>query len=202
MPEPTTGEWIVAGVAAGLVVVIAALLLLRPALQRSSATTWGRAAGLLLAASATGLVLVVAVVGVAGAQADDTPLGAFAGVLVATDVGTARRVASYTAALLLPMAAVLGVLAVDVVDVGRPSGLRAAAGSAVGFVLVGGGYVVLGDAGPAATGAGWAAVLLAGGAALTLALDELAGARQPRSSSPASDSSTMSSQRSLQSRQR
>jgi hypothetical protein len=202
VPEPTTGEWVVAGVAAGLVVVVAALLLLRPALRRSNATAWGRAAGLLLAASATGLVLVVALLGVAGAQADDAPVGAFAGVLVTAEVGTARRVASYAAALLLPTAAVLAVLAVAVVDIGRPSGLRVAAGSAAGLVLVGGGYVVLGDAGPAATAAGWAATLLAGGAALTLAVDELAGARQSRSSSPASDSSTISSQRSLQSRQR
>jgi hypothetical protein len=202
VPDPTAGEWFVAGVAAGLVVVVGALLLLRPALWRSTATVWGRAAGLLLATAAMGLVLVVAVAGAAGARADDTPTGEFAGVLVAVDRGAAGRVAGYTAALLLPLAAILAVLAVAVVDVGRPSSLRAAAGTAAGFVLLVGLRVVTGDAGPAATAAGWAAVLLAGGAALMLALDEVAGGRQSRSSASASDSSMTSSQRSLQSRQR
>ena len=197
MPEPTTGEWIVAGVAAGLVVVVAALLLLRPALARRGATAWGRAAGLLLAAAAAGLVLVVTVTVVANDRADDAPAGAFVGVLVGQP-GTAGRIAGYAAALLLPLAAVLAVLAVAVVDLGRPSGFRLAAGVAAGFVLLVGFVVVAGDVGPAATGVGWTAALLGGGAALLLAVDERAGVRQSRSS----DSSTTSSQRSLQSRQR
>ena len=200
MPEPTAGEWIVAGVAAGLVVVVAALQLLRPALARSTASPWGRAAGLLLATTAAGLVLVVTVAVAAGDRADDAPVGEFAGVLVNAEPATAGRIAGYSAALLLPLAAVLAVVAVAVVDLGRPSAFRIVAGAAAGFVLLAGFVVVLGDAGPAATAVGWTAALLGGGSALLLALDEVSGLRQSRSGS--SDSSTTSSQRSLQSRQR
>ena len=199
MPDPTAGEWVVAGVAAGLVVVLAALQLLRPALARSPATPWGRAAGLLLAVAAVGLVLVVAVAVTAGGIADDTPDGPFVAVLVHVDA--AGRIAGYVGALLLPLAAVLAVLAVAVVDLGRPSALRIVAGAASGFVLLAGLSVVVGDAGPAATAVGWTAALLGGGAGSLLAVDEVAGWRQSRSSA-ASDSSTTSSQRSLQSRQR
>ncbi len=111
----------------------------------------------MLASASAGLTLVVSVVVVAGDRAGDDPVGEFAGVLVSTDAATAGRIGAYAAATLLPLAAVLAVVAVAVVDVGRPSGLRAAAGGAAGFVLLGGAYVVLGDAGPAATGVGWGA---------------------------------------------
>lgn len=205
--DPTTVEWIAAGVAAGLVVLVGAVLVLRPVLRRSAATPWGLTGGVLLAALAVGLVLVVAVVAVAGWRADveHPPAGPFAGVLVATDPATATRVSGYAAALLLPLAAVLLVLAVAVVDLGRSSGLRIAAGVAVGVVLSVGVLLAVGDAGSAPRVAGWAAAALAGAAGLALALDELVGGRQPGSgpSGPSkSDSSTTSSQRSLQSRHR
>jgi hypothetical protein len=67
-------------------------------------------------------------------------------------------------------------------------------------VLATGILVVLGDTGPAATGAGWAAVVLASAAALALVLDELSG--RQGSGSTRSDGSTSRSQRSRQSRQR
>ena len=202
VPDPTTGEWVAAAIAACLVVVLGALLLLGPALRRSTATSWGRAGGLLLAITASGLVLVVAVA-FAGSRAGRAPVGEFAGVLVHSEPGTAGRIAGYVAALLLPLAAVLAVLAVAVVDIGRPSGLRAAAGAAAGFVLVAGAVVTIGDTGPAPTAVGSAAVVLAAATILALALDEVLGDRQSsRSPAPESDASTISSQRSLQSRQR
>ncbi len=202
VPDPTTGEWVVAAVAAGLVVVLAALLLLGPALRRSNATSWGRAGGLLLAVIAAGLVLVVAVAAVAGSRAGEAPVGEFAGVLVHAEAATAGRIAGYVAALLLPLAAILAILSVAVVDIGRPSGLRAAAGGAAGFVLIAAAFVVTGDTGTAATAVASAAFVLAAGTIVALALDELLGDRQSRPSPDESDSSTMSSQRSLQSRQR
>ena len=201
VPDPTTTEWVTAAVAAGFVVVLGALLLLGPALRRSTATPWGRAGGLLLAVTSAGMVLVVAVAAVAGSRAGEVPAGAFAGVLVHDEADTAGRIAGYVAALLLPLAAVHAILAVAVVDVGRPSGLRAAAAGAASFVLIAGALIAIGDTGPAATGVASASVVLAAGTIAALALDEVLGNRQSRSS-PASDSSTMSSQRSLQSRQR
>jgi hypothetical protein len=198
LADPSAGEWVVASVAAVLVVVLLALLLLAPALRRSAATPWGRVAGLLLAATAVTLVLVVVVAGTAAFVSE--PDGVFATELVHAGVASDERIAAYAAALLLPFAAVLGVLAVAVVDVGRPSAFRPAAGAVAGLVLVGAGILVVGDAGDAVTAAALSTALLSGGAALSLVFDEVDGRRQP--SSAMSDSSTMSSQRSLQSRQR
>lgn len=197
--DPTTAEWVAAGVAAGFVVVLGAVHLLRPVLARSPASPWGRASGLLFATITTGLVLAVAVVAVGGARAGRASAGPFAGVLVHPEPPTAERIAGYAAALLLPLAAVLGVLAAAVVELGRPSGLRIAAGVAAGVVLACGTLLVAGDVGTVATGAGWSAVVLAAAAAATLVADELTG-RQ--SSSTKSSGATSRSQRSRQSRQR
>lgn len=200
LAQPTTADWVAAGVAAGLVVLLAALHLLRPVLARSSASPWGRAGGLLLAMVTTGLLLCVGVAVTAGARADSSPVGPFALELVHGEPPTAARIGGYAAAILLPLAAVIAVLAVAVVDVDRPSGLRIVAGVAAGGVLASGLLLVLGDVGTVATGVGWAAVVLAGAAAGALVLDELTG-RQP-SSATRSDGSTSRSQRSRQSRQR
>lgn len=199
MSDPTTWEWVAAGIGAGLVAVLLAVLALRPVLARSRATPWGRAGGLLLGTAATGLFLVV-VIAIGAAAVGDRPSGAFAGVLVHADGRVAERIGAYAAALLIPLAAVLGVLAVAVVDVGRPSGLRIAAGLVAGVLLVVGLTVATGDTGSAPTVVGWSASVLAGAAAVALVLDELVGGRQSRSSRSAS--STTSSQRSPQSRHR
>lgn len=173
--DPTTGEWVAAAVAAGLVAVVAALLLLHPVLRRSRATPWGRAGGLLLATLATGMVLVVVVAIVAGTQVGDEPSeAAFAGVLVHAD---GERIGRYAAATLLPLAAVLAVLAFAVVDLVRPSGFRIAAGVAAGAVLAVGLVVGFGDGGTVPTALGRVTAVLAAGAALSLALDELLGHR-------------------------
>jgi hypothetical protein len=198
LADPSAGDWVAASLAAALVVVLLALLLVAPALRRSSASPWGRVAGLLLAATAAVLVLVVVVAGTAALVS--RPDGVLATELVHAEVISAERIAVYTAALLLPLAAVLGVLAVAVVDIGRPSAFRPAAGAVAGLVLVAAGILVVGDAGDAVTAAALSAAVLSGGAAFALMADELGGRRH--SSSPTSDSSTMSSQRSLQSRQR
>jgi len=200
LAQPTTAEWTAAGVAAGLVVLLAALHLLRPVLARSPATPWGRTAGVLLGSVTTGLVLCVGVAAAAAVRAGETPEGAFAGVLVHVEPTVAERIAAYAAAILLPLSAVIAVLALAVVDLGRPSSLRIAAGVAAGMVLASGVLVVLGDTGPVATGVGWAAVVLAGAAALTLVLDELVG--RQTSGPSRSEGSTSRSQRSRQSRQR
>ncbi len=171
--DPTTPEWVAAAVAAGLVVVLGGLHLLRAVLARSAATAWGRLAGLLLAVLAVGLVLVVVVLGVAGAQASDGPTGEFAAVLVHPEADTASRLAGYAAALLLPLAAALAILAVAVVDVGRGSGLRIAAGVASGLVMAIGALVSTGGTDGAALAAGWAAVVLGAAAAAALVADQL-----------------------------
>lgn len=175
--DPSTAEWLAAGAAAGLVVVVASLLALHPVLARSRATPWGRAAGLLLATIATGLVLVVVVALVAGTRAGEAPESALAGVLVQPD---GERIGRYAAAILLPLAAVLAVLAFAVVDVGRPSGFRIAAGVAAGVVLAFGLLVGFGDGGTVPTALGRVTAALAAGAAASLALDELLGSRPRR----------------------
>lgn len=177
LPDPTSAEWAAAGLAAALVVVVLSLHLLRPVLARSPAAGWGRVAGFLLACVAAELVLVAAVAAVAGWQGGDDPGGPFAGLLVHADGATGTRVAAYVAALTLPAAAVLVVLSLGVVDVGRPSGLRIVAGVVVGIVLAVAALVVWGDTGAAPEAAAWFAVLLAGGAALALVADEVAGRR-------------------------
>jgi hypothetical protein len=192
VPDPTTTEWVAAGVAVGLVVVLAAVHLVRPVLAVGAATAWGRVAGLLLAVLAAGLVLAVVVLGVGAARSEAPPEGAtpeqveaaaaklsgpFASELVPPQASTANRVASYSTAALLPLAAALAVLAVAVIDVGRPSGIRLAAGAACGLLLVAGGYVVTGGTQGAARAAGWAAVVLAACAAAALVVDELEARR-------------------------
>lgn len=172
---PTSGEWIAAGVASGLVVVLLALHLLRPVLARSRATAWGRAAGLLLGCLAVGFALVTAIAVVAGMRADTAAEGAFAGVLVHPEPPTAERIGGYVAALLLPLAAVVAVLAVAVVDVGRPSGLRVPAGITAGVVLAASLLVARGDPGSAAEAVAWSSLVLSGAAAVALVADEVTG---------------------------
>ena len=121
-PDPTTSEWIIAGIAAGLIAVVGGAHLVRPSLRRASITFWGRAAALLLGTATAGVVLALVVVFAAGMRAERIdlaagtgyPEGPLAGVLVTQNVGAADDVATYAAALLLPIAAVLGILAVGV----------------------------------------------------------------------------------------
>lgn len=174
---PTSGEWIAAGAAGALVVVLLALHLLRPALGRSPSTVWGRAAGLLLGCIAVGFVLVTVVAVVAGMRADTGAEGAFAGVLVHPEPPTAERIGGYVAALLLPLAAVVAVLAVAVIDIGRPSGLRIPAGITAGVVLAASAIVARGDPGSAAEAVAWSSLVLSGAAAVALVADEVTGRR-------------------------
>lgn len=175
--DPTTGEWIAAGTAAGLAAAVLALLLVWVPLRRSTATRWGRAAGFLLAAVASSLVVTVAVVVGIALDGDSGVSGPFGAVVARINAQTAERVAGYIAALLLPVAAVVAVLALAVVDVGRNTGLRIAAGVAAGVLLATGVVVALGDTGTAPTAAGWVIAVLAGGAAVALALDEVTAGR-------------------------
>jgi hypothetical protein len=207
--QPSTGEWVAAAVAAGLVVVLGALHLVRPVLARSEATRWGRLGGFLLGVLTAGFVLCVVVLLVGAAQFDEPtsddrqvvlPDGEFAGVLLSSDPVTADRLAGYVAAVLLPAAAVLAVLAIAVIDVGRTSALRVVAAVLAGLVLGTATLVAIGDGGSAATGTAWAAAVVAAAAAAAFVIDELE-ARQPSRSSRSSPSTTRS-QRSAQSLQR
>ena len=141
-PDPTTAEWIVSGVAAVLVALVGGVHLVRASLTHDSpASIWGRAAALLLATATVGVLLSLVVVFAAGMRADGIDLaagtgypdGPLAGVLVPQDVGVADDVATYTAALLLPLAAALGILAVAVASTTAHAGFRIAAG--VGCVV-------------------------------------------------------------------
>ena len=187
LDEPTTTEWWAAGIAAALVVLVGGLLFIRPAL-RPAASGASRIAGFLLAAQAVAVVVVAAVLVGAGIRAssievaDDgtfEPLtGPFARFLFSRPPDTIERVAGYGAAVLLPLAGVLGVLALAAVDLGRSIGLRVIAALVCGAMLVTSVLVVVGDAGPLAGRAAIGVALLAGGAATALAADELS---RPRS---------------------
>lgn len=174
--DPTAGEWVALGAAFGFVLLLGGLLVVWPVLRGSPATAWGRAAGLLLGALTVELLVVAAIVVVAG-EGDVEQAAATA---LRPSARTAQEVRGHVVALALPAAAVLLVLAHAVVAVGRPSGLRAVAGGAAGALAAVGCTVALGDTGTAPTVAGVAAAALAGGAALALAADEVAALRAAR----------------------
>jgi hypothetical protein len=177
LPDPTTAEWAAAGLAASLVVVLAALHLVRGVLGRSAASPWGRVAGFLLGCIAVALVLCAVLAAAAGWRAGGGRTGPFAGVLVHPDRPNAERLGSYVPALTLPPAAVLAVLSLAVIEVGRPSGLRTVAGVASGAAAAMGALVVWGDPGAAPEAAAWFVTVLGAAAAVSLVVDELAGRR-------------------------
>jgi hypothetical protein len=181
VPEPTTTEWVLVSLAAVLVVVVGGLLLIRPAL-RPSVTTESRLAGFLIAATAAAVLLVAFVVGAAGWQAsrldpaaggDDRPTGPFVQYLIDSNPDTTERAAAYGMGVLLPLAAVLVVLALAAVDPARSIGLRVVQGLVCAAILVISLFVAIGDTGPLATRAALGMALLSAGALAALATDEL-----------------------------
>lgn len=188
VPEPTTTEWVAAAVAAVLVVLLGGLLFVRPAVRPATSGP-SRVAGLMLSALAVAVVLVVAVLVGAGIQAsrldpallgEDRPTGPFAVYLIDLDPATTERVAQWAPAILLPLAATLGVLALAAVDVGRSLGLRIIAALTSGAILACCWRVATQDAGPLAARAAVGAGALAAGALVAFIADEL-----PRRARPA-----------------
>jgi hypothetical protein len=184
-PDPTTGEWFAAGVAAALIAVVAGAHLVRVAAPRAHGTVWGRAAALLLGTLTAGTALTVVVLFAAGMRADQIdlaagtgyPEGPLAGVLVTDDVTAADDVATYATALLLPIGAILGILAVAVASTPPRSGLRVAAGSACVMGVAVAAVFLAFDTGAAVAGVGVAALALFLAAGACLAVDALTAPR-------------------------
>jgi hypothetical protein len=180
-PDPTTTEWILAGVAAALVAVVAGAHLVRLAARGTPGTAWGRAAALLLGTLTAGVALGLVVLFATGLRADQIdlaagtgfPEGPLAGVLLPADVGAAADVATYAAALLLPIGAILGILAIAVASTPPRAGLRVAAGIACGIGVVVAGVLVVFDSGAVVTGTAVAAIVLFLATGLCLAVDAL-----------------------------
>ena len=178
-PDPTTSEWIVAGIAAGLIAVVGGAHLVRPSLRRASITFWGRAAALLLGTATAGVVLALVVVFAAGMRAERIdlaagtgyPEGPLAGVLVTQNVGAADDVATYAAALLLPIAAVLGILAVGVAGSTPRGGLRVAAGAGCSIGVAVCAVLMTFDAGAVVIGVATVGFVLLVAAGICLAID-------------------------------
>jgi hypothetical protein len=167
--------------AAVLVVFLGGLLFVRPAI-RPATTGPSRVAGLMLSALGVAVLLVVGVLAAAGISAskldpallgEDRPTGPFARYLVDLDPTTTERVGTYAAAILLPLAATLGVLALAAVDVGRSLGLRVIAALTSGAIVAGCWRVATQDAGPLASRAAVGVGALATGALLAFLADEL-----------------------------
>jgi hypothetical protein len=179
--EPTTAEWWAAGGAAGLLVLVGGLLLIRPR-RRAGVAITSRIAGWFLACAASAVLVVAAVVGTAGwkatsldpaARGEDRPATAFAQYLIDSNPDSTERAAAYGLGVLVPLAAVLAVLALATVDPARPTGLRLIAAALTAALLVLCLFVVAGDAGPLAARAAMGIAGLASGALLFLVLDEL-----------------------------
>jgi hypothetical protein len=185
--EPTTAEWWTAAGAGGLIVLVGGLLLIRPR-RRAGVAITSRIAGSFLAFTATAILVVAVVIGAAGwkatsldpaARGNDRPTTAFAHYLIDANPDSTERAAAYGLGVLVPLAVVLGVLALAAVDPTRPSGLRLIAAAISSALLVVSIFVVLGDAGPLASRAASGIAGLVGAALLFLALDELTH-RHPR----------------------
>jgi hypothetical protein len=180
-PDPTTAEWVAAGVAAGLVAVVGGAHLVRASLLRSPVSFWGRAAAVLLGTAAAGVVVALVVVFATGMRAERIdlaagtgyPEGPLAGVLVPADVAAADNVAAYAAAVLLPLAATLGVLALAVAATTARAGLRVAAGIGcfIGAVLCA--VLAVLDPGAVVAGVAFAGLALFVTAGVCLAIDAL-----------------------------
>lgn len=190
LPEPTTGEWWAAGVAATLVVALAGLLFVRPAAAEPGTTVLGRLAAWLLAClAATAVLASVVLVGAAVRagmislddlrEGTNLPSGAFARYLFDADPGSTERVGQYAPAVLLPAAGTLAVLALAAVDTGRSAGLRLIGGLACVVLVVGAWLVGRGDVGPLAARVALGVGVLAGGAGLALAADQVRGSGRP-----------------------
>jgi hypothetical protein len=184
-PEPTTTDWALVALAAVLVVVVGGLLVIRPAL-RPAVTTESRIAGFLIAGTATAVLLAAVVLGVAGWRAsqldptaggDDRPAGPFVRYLIDSNPDSTERAAAYGLGVLVPLAAVLVVLAVAAVDPARSLGLRVVQGLLCGALFVTSVFVAIGDAGPLAARAAIGVALLTAGALAALATDEIRHAR-------------------------
>jgi hypothetical protein len=178
-PDPTTAEWVAAALAAGFVVVLAGVHLVRPAIVRSPATAWGRAAAILLGTAASGVVLALLVLIAAGMRADRIdldavtgfPEGAFAGVLVPEDVSVADDIATYASALLFPIAATFGVVAVAVASTPARHGFRFATALVCAAAIAVSALLVVLDAGAAVGGVATAAIALFALTLVCLAVD-------------------------------
>lgn len=186
VPEPTTTEWVMAAVAAVLIMLLGGLLFILPALRRG-ATPASRMAGFLLSCLATAMVVIAAVLVVAGIRArsidpleggEGRPASPFARYLFDPNPASTERVATYGAAVLLPLAAVLGVLALAAVDLGRSIGLRAIAGLTCGALLIASVVLIIGDAGPLAARTAVGIGVLSAASAVALTADELRGPRR------------------------
>ena len=174
--------------AAVLVVVVGGLLVIRPAL-RTDISTESRLAGFLIAATAVATLLAATVLGAAGwlaigldpaQQGDDRPSGPFVQYLINPNPDTTERAAAYGMVVLVPLAAVLVVLALAAVDPARTIGLRVVQGLVCGALFAAGVFVAIGDTGPLAARAAVGVALLTGGALAALATDEV---RHPRPAS-------------------
>ena len=180
-PDPTTSEWLIAGIAAGLIAVLGGAHLVRSPLHRTTTTPtiWGRAAALLLGTVTAGAVLAVVVVFAAGMRADQIdlaagtgyPEGALAGVLVTSDVTAADDVATYASALLLPVGAIFGILAVAVAVTRPRAGLRIAASVACILGVAVASLFLAFDAGAVAAGVATATLVLLLAAGVCLLVD-------------------------------
>jgi hypothetical protein len=179
-PEPSVGEWVAAVVAAVAIVGVGGQLLLGrvgPDVSR-----WSRLAGSMIASLAAASLLAAAVLGGAGLQAsrldpaasgDDRPTSGFARVLLDLDPEVTERVASFGLLLLVPLAAVLVVLAAAAVDPARTIGLRVVQAVVCSAVAVIAAAIAFGDTGVLATRASVAVCLLAVAALAALAIDEV-----------------------------
>jgi hypothetical protein len=182
---PTTTDWVLVSLAATLVVVVGGLLLIRPAL-RPSVSAESRLAGFCIAATATATLLLSVVLGAAGWRAtsldpaaggDDRPAGPFVRYLIDANPDSTERAAVYGVLVLVPLAAVLVVLAVAAVDPARTIGLRVVQGLVCAAVFVTSVFVAIGDAGPLAARAATGVAVLTAAALAALATDEI---RHPR----------------------
>lgn len=185
-PEPSIVEWAAAALAAALIVAIGGQLVVGRA--DAGVTYWSRVAGWCIGSLASAVLLAAAVLAGAGIRAgriepvagERPAVSGFARILLDLDPNATERVAIYGVGLLVPLAAVLVVLAIAAVDPARTIGLRiveALVCSAVGVIAA---AIALGDTGPLATRAAIGVVALAFGALVALALDEL-GRRDPES---------------------
>ena len=183
-PEPSLADWVAATLAAVAIVAVAGQLLLGRV--GNDVSRWSRVTGSLVASLASAVLLVAAVLAGAGIQAtrldpaqagDDRPVSGFARTLIDIDPDVTERVALYGVGLLVPLAAVLVVLALAAVDPARTIGLRVVIALLCSAVAVLGAAVAVGDTGVLAHRAAVGIAALALAALGALATDEIG---QPR----------------------
>jgi hypothetical protein len=184
-PSPSALEWLAAAVGAAAIVAVGGQLLLGRV--DAGVTRWSRITGSLVASLATAVLLVAAVLAGAGIQASrldrasdgaDRPASGFARALIDVDPDVTERVALFGVGLLVPLAAVLVVLALAAVDPARTLGLRVVVALACSALAVVGLAVAFGDTGTLAALAAVSVGVLALAALGALAADEIGTPRR------------------------